>query len=315
MKYKLYILLGVFLLVIGYLLYPKKTFEGVLPNEIYLCPNDKQILYVYEKEGSSYIYSFEIGDTVAKLLVKKEGYNLSEPNFSKDGSKIIYRAWKKNDPNILVYIADSDGSNPVEVYRDRLLFNLKFSEYDSNQIFFVKALEYSNHSPIVSKHPNGMDLYSYNMKSKAVKRHTRSNYYAIDCYDIIEENKFIVNSDLTGIYKYTLGSFKKEEIVISDKIDSSYISQVYSSRISYSKENEKYLLSTYFDVYLWNGQAPKLSKVYSSEPGNQIEYTSFFKSKKNILISTQNEIIVVIDYNGNILNRFHIPYPSSGSIK
>lgn len=309
MKYKLYILIAFFLIVIGYFLYPKKKFEGILTNEIYLSPNDKQILYVYEKEGFSYIYSFEIGDTVAKLLLKKEGYNLSEPNFSIDGSKIIYRAWKENDPNILVYIVNSNGASPLKVYRNKLLFNPKFSYYDSNQIFFVKASEYSNHSPVASKHPNGMDLYSYNMKTKVLKRHTRGNYYAIGCYDFIEENKFIVNAILTGIYKYTLGSLKKEEIVISDKIDSSYISQVYSSRVSYSKGNKKYLLSTYFDVFLWDGKAPKLTKVYSSEPGNQIEYTSFFKSKRRVLISTQNGIIVVIDYNGNILNRFRIPAP------
>lgn len=309
MKNKKLIFLGMLLILVGYFLYPIRSFEGVLTNEIYLCPNDRQILYVYEKEGASSIYTFNIGDGEAKLLLRKEGYYLSEPSFLEDGKKIIYRAWKKNDPKITIFIANSDGSNPIEVYKNKYLFTPKFSKYNSNQIFFVRASKYSNHSPIATQHANGMDFYSYNLKTKVVKKHTQDNYYNINSFDFIDMNNFVVNCNLTGIFKYRLGSLKKEELIVKDKIDSSYADQIYGSRISFSMEDEKFLLSTYFDVYLWDGKASKLNSIYSSEPGNQIEFTSFFRNKKHILVSTHNETISTIDYNGRVVNRFKIPHP------
>ena len=78
------------ILLLIYIFFPKKTFEGILTNEIYLCPNGKEILYVYEKDKASAIYKFKIGDSVSELLIKKNGWNLSQPAFSVDKQKIIY---------------------------------------------------------------------------------------------------------------------------------------------------------------------------------------------------------------------------------
>ena len=146
------------------------------------------------------------------------------------------------------------------------MFSPKFSEYNQDEIFFVKAKEYSNHSPIVRKHSNGMDLYSYNLKTKKIKVYTHSNYYNIECYDFINRNEFIVNS-YEGIYKYSIvENQNEEELALKNKnIEPVYIDQFYDSSISYSQEIKKYLLSTYNEVYLWNGIDDKLEKKYTCE--------------------------------------------------
>ncbi|MCC9073583.1 hypothetical protein LNQ49_18555 [Flavobacterium sp. F-65] len=303
-----YIFGGIILVILTYVFYPEKPFEGILTNEIYLSPNGKQILYTYEKEKSSSIYSFKIGDSISTLLIKKNGWYLSEPSFSEDEQKIIYRAWQINNPVISVYVANTDGSNPKEVYKTSLLFAPKFSKYNQDVIFFVKAAEYSNHSPIVRQRPNGMDLYSYNLKTKQIQKHTDSNYYNIKSYDFIDKNKFVINSD-KGIYEYYIKTLKKKELVLKNRnIDSDHVDQFYDSSLSYSQVTQKYLLSTYNQLYLWNGKNDKLEKIYTCEPENRIDYTSFFKYEDKILISIY-QTITIIDYKGNILDRFRIPYP------
>lgn len=296
--------------VLIYFFYPKKQFEGVLTNEVYLCPNNKEILYVYEKDGDSKICTFKIRDTISKILIINDGYNLSEPSFSHDGTKILYRAWKKDDPVIHLFVCNSDGTNSKEIYKDNLLFGAKFSEYDPNQITFIKAKEYSNHSPIVTQHPNGMDLYSYNLKNKTLEKLTDSSYYAINSYDFTDRNTFIVNCDLTGIFKYTVGNLKKEELNIKGKIDSASVDQIYSSPVSYSKGDQKYLLASNFEVYLWDGKDSKPVSIFTSEPGVQIKTTSFFKNEKKIFVSDNIENITIIDYQGKMLSKFKIRLPN-----
>ncbi|SEP30187.1 hypothetical protein SAMN05444671_3087 [Flavobacterium sp. CF108] len=297
------------LIAFVYLLFPESKFEGVLTNEVYLSPNDKEIIYVYEKEGTSKMYRFEIGDTVSKLLIDNVGYNLSEPSFTIDNKRMIYRVWKKNDPVIHLFVCNSDGKNSKEIYSDNLLFSPKFSEYDAQEIYFIKASEYSNHSLIAKQHPNGMDLYSCNLKNKKIKKLTEGNYYAINSYDFISGNSFFVNCDLTGIYKYTFENLKKEKLNIKG-IDSSSVDQIYNNRISYSKEEKKYLLSSNFEVYLWDGKDSKPTSIFISQPGVQIKSTSFFKNEKRIFISDNIENITIIDYKGKVLSKFKIPYPS-----
>ncbi|TPG32648.1 TolB family protein [Flavobacterium pectinovorum] len=311
MRYKksIIIIIGLGVAVFVYFLYPKSKFEGILTNEVYLCPNDKEINFVYEKDGTSKIYSFRIGDTVPKILIKNEGYNLSEPNFSADGKRIIYRAWKKNDPVIHLFVCNSDGTNSNEIYKGNLLFDAKFSQYDVDEINFIRASEYSNHSPIATQHPNGMDLYGYNLKSKTIRKLTDGNYYAINSYDFIDDSNFIINCDLVGIFKYTVGNLKKEELNLKDKIDSSSIDQIYSNRVSYSKTKEKYLISSNFEVYLWDGKDSKPISIYTSQPGIQIKSTSFLKNEKKVFLSDNIENITIINYKGEVLRKFKIPHP------
>jgi len=311
MKYKKSVItiLGLGIIIFVYLFYPKNKFEGILINEVYLCPNNKEINYVYEKDGVSEIYSFGIGDTISKRLIKNAGYNLSEPSFSDDGKKIIYRAWKKNDPIIHLFVCNSNGTNSKEIYKGNLLFSAKFSEYNDDEVTFIKASKYSNHSLIATQHPNGMDLYSYNLKSKITKKLTDGNYYAINSYDFIDKNSFLVNCDLTGIFKYTVGNLKKEKLNIQDKIDSSSVDQIYGNRVSYSKDEKKYLLSSNFEVYLWDGKDSKPTSIFTSQPGVQIKSTSFFKNKEKIFLSDNIENITVINYKGEVLNKFKIPHP------
>ncbi|WP_264535497.1 hypothetical protein [Flavobacterium sp. N1736] len=305
----IFVLFG--LIAFVYFLFPEGKFEGVLTNEVYLSPNNKEINYVYEKEGTSKIYRFKIGDTVSKILINNEGYNLSEPSFTIDEKRMIYRAWKKNDPVIHLFVCNSDGKNSKEIYSGNLLFNPKFSEYDAQEIYFIKASEYSNHSPIAKQHPNGMDLYSYNFKIKGTRKLTDNNYYSINSYDFISNSNFIVNCDLKGIFKYSLdNNFKREELNIINKIDSSSMDQILSNKISYSKEDKKYLLSSNFEIFLWDGKGSKLDAIFTSEPGIQIKSTSFFKNEKKIFISDNIENITIINYQGKVLNKFKIPRPT-----
>ena len=87
MRKKLYlsIIVIAILILLLYVLSPKRTFEGIITNEIYLCSNGKEILYVYEKKDkSATIYKFKVGDSVSKLLLKKDGWYLCQPSFSED---------------------------------------------------------------------------------------------------------------------------------------------------------------------------------------------------------------------------------------
>ncbi|HEX9599849.1 MAG TPA: hypothetical protein VF985_00025 [Mariniflexile sp.] len=293
-------------------MYPKKTFEGILTNEIYLCPNGKEVLYVYEKNNTSAIYKFKIGSSESKLLIKKEGWNLSEPSFSEDEQKIIYRAWQINNPLISIYVANADGTNSKEIYKDSLLASPKFSKYNSNEVFFIKASEYSSSSPLVREQPKGMSLYSYNLKNKEIKKLTNSIYYSIIDYDFIDENNFVVNSALDGIYRYKQGSFENERLSIEkvSNINPEYINQFYNNPLSYSQVLKRYLLSTFHEVYLWDSESNNLEIKYRCDSGNRIDYASFFKNENKILIST-HETVIIIDFHGNTINKFKMPYPRS----
>lgn len=297
------------LLLLGFL-YPKKAFEGILTNEIYLCPNGKEVLYVYEKNKTSAIYKFKIGASESELLIKKEGWNLSEPSFSEDEQKIIYRAWQMNNPLIYIYEAKTDGTNSKEIYRGNLLTSPKFSKQNNNEVFFIKASEYSNSSPIVREQTKGLDLYSYNLKNKEIKKLTNANYYSIIDYEFIDENNFVINSTLDGIYKYKKGHFENERLNIEKTTNTkpNYINQFYDNSLSYSQVLDRYLLSTYNELYLWDCNSNNLEIKYRSDPGNRIDYASFFKYENKILISS-HETIIIIDLQSNTMNKFKMPLP------
>ena len=311
MKIKILSILTILIILIVtiYYFFKDKRFEGILINEIYLSPNGKEILYVYENNNSSSIYKFKFKDSIPKLLIKKENWNLSQPSYSIDEKKIIYRAWQKNNPVISIFTANADGSNPKEIYKDSLLFDPKFSKYNIEEIIFVKANDYSNHSPFVRELPNGMDLYSFNLKNKQIKKQTNNNYYSINYYDFIDINNFVINSTSEGVFVSRTIDYNRQILNLANKnIDSNYLDQLFESPLSYSPVLKKYLLSTFHELYMWNGTDKKLEKIYTCELGKTINSTSFFACEDKILISS-NEIVTIINYSGKIINRIKIPIP------
>ncbi|ARD47768.1 hypothetical protein [Sporosarcina sp. P33] len=141
--------------------------------------------------------------------------------FTEDGKKLAYVEQSKDleDHNgSEIHLIDLDSLDAETIYTSAdIITEIAFDPKNPDTLFYLQADDYTNYSPIASKHPHDFDVHSYDMKNKLHTKHTDFKKYSMgslqvsavknsvyiqtndDAYDETEEISFTSNDRIFEI--------------------------------------------------------------------------------------------------------------------
>jgi hypothetical protein len=138
------------------------------------------VAFTYFKNNVASIYYTTNIDSIArKLTFPKNGWDLTF-DLSQDLSKILYINYPKCDfdiCNICLYDLKS-GKADTLLNGGQLITDACISN-DNKYVYFLKASEIKNYSPIATKAPHGIDIYEISVLTKRVRKITNLRAYSI----------------------------------------------------------------------------------------------------------------------------------------
>ncbi|WP_449354932.1 TolB family protein [Virgibacillus natechei] len=151
-----------------------------------ISPDDEEIVFVYEHEGESAIYTAPVSGGNAKRLAEPaEGNSIINPAFSPDGEKIAYvEQWEEDEQPLgkLVVMDRRNGNVAQMTDGDGLVTEAAFSP-DGQSLFYLEAGVHTNYSPIATERPHDFDIYRANLDTEKTEQITHK-----DAYDMSELN-------------------------------------------------------------------------------------------------------------------------------
>lgn len=148
---------------------------------IRLSPDDTQFLFSYFRNGQGAIYKCEIDGSNMELIAKpKDKETYSHPRYSPNGESVLFISFSEDAQSSAIFIADKTGKNKKQLTEYNQLITEAIFSHDGNSIFYSKAGEIANYSPIAPKAPHKMDVYSIDIKTKLNKQVTHLHAYSIE---------------------------------------------------------------------------------------------------------------------------------------
>ena len=256
-----------------------------------ISKNDSIIIFsMYTKNGSS-IYQMNIDGTEQKKIINSnKDFSFFLPKFSKDGKKIVFnKCYRKNALISEICIANSDGSEIEQ------LTNMKenitdaiFSSY-SNEIFFFKATEYSNYSPLAPKQAHGFDIYSLDLETKEVKKISKLNAYGLYYLSEYDSTKLLIT--IKGGYDGGIFLCQKEPFKLLKRIipknnpindPSSYYAVAYSAIFNIM------VFITPYQLYSMKMSDSIATLLYNKDQPVYVESICLFNSQPRVLFQKRD---------------------------
>ncbi|WP_099190378.1 TolB family protein [Tepidibacter mesophilus] len=186
-----------------------------LDNNIDISPNDDRIVFSYYQKGVASIYTSKInGSNVVQVTKDKKNSHLC-PVYSPDGSKIIFISTPKNKTTLKssIWIMNKDGSNKKEILKADGFINKAVFSPNQEHIYFSKAGNYKNYSPIARKTFHDFDLYSIDIDGKNLNQLTSEKSYNISDLGITSNGNALIFEKNNNIHFFYLDSSKKVDII------------------------------------------------------------------------------------------------------
>ncbi|MBY7144922.1 PD40 domain-containing protein [Virgibacillus sp. NKC19-3] len=192
------ILLFLILWGMGYLAGGPTGYSGFgEPTDI--SPNDEEIVFTYEHEGESAIYTAPVSGGNAELVVEAtEGNTLLHPTFSPDGEKIAYvEQWEEGEEDDaqplgkLVLIDRTNGEKKEMTDEEGLVTEATFSP-DGQSLFFLQAGVHTNYSPIASERAHDFDMYRVHLDTEEIEQITNKEAYDMSDVNVTPNGKALL---------------------------------------------------------------------------------------------------------------------------
>ncbi|KAA0549815.1 hypothetical protein FZW96_00225 [Bacillus sp. BGMRC 2118] len=169
----------------------KENFTG-LGASVAVSPDDQTIIFPYQWKESSGIYKADLtGENVEELTSLVTGVDI-EPQFSPDGSKIVYIHQEgEEEPKQTLHIMNADGSNQVALTNDDYFVSEAVFSTDGRKIYFLNAGVYTNYSPITGARPHEFDIYSMNVDGTDIRRLTEYANYTMSDLTISSDGSYL----------------------------------------------------------------------------------------------------------------------------
>lgn len=266
-----------------------------------ISPDDKQIIFTYEKDNVSAIYTMNSdGSGLKKILGSKDCF-LENPRYSKDGKQFIYLSFKRGALNSSINRCNIDGSNNEKLTADNHIITEATYSRDGESILFCQANEYAAYSPIGVKAPHDMDIYSLGLKDKKIKRWSNLKSYRMMSIFDFDENYILLRNEIgkndgMGFLSKKNGTIFKRLVPVNDprKLADIYYTPIYSERF-------KVLVFTApYEIFIMNLQDKMAKSVLFNKAGADIDHICIFNNEKKILFSLRNGLnLYKVNFDGS----------------
>jgi Tol biopolymer transport system component len=252
-----------------------------------IASNDKQIVFSYSKNNVTSLYVSNIdGKNVNLLIGSSDGISYFNPKYSPDSKKIIFIANKKGSINSTLCIANSNGSDIINLTDDSQIITEAAFSNSGESIYFCKADEYAKYSPIGVKDFHGIDIYSLSIVDKKVAKLSNLNSYELGNIAEVDSNHLLFRLESgseSGIYLYTKDNSTLPQIIIpinNPRKDATfYYSPIYSDSLKLMAFTAPY------ELYVMDLKN-KIANLVSSHVGKcDFGNIAFFKTQKKIMFS------------------------------
>ncbi len=134
--------------------------------------------YLNNSIGSLFIYS--LTDNSCKQITKQTFGRDNFPIFSSDGKQVLYVSYPNLDSkNGFINIINLDTKEIDTIIRNEpLLLEACFSK-NNRFVYYLKASEVSNYSPIARQQPHGIDIFAIEISTKKTKQITSFQGYSL----------------------------------------------------------------------------------------------------------------------------------------
>lgn len=178
-----------------------KYYTG-LGSGLAISEDDQLIAFSYFNNGNSAIYTAgQDGRDVKRVSNPERVYHLN-PQFSPDGSKILYLSQDSNHIKSL-YIANVDGANPKKLSNNfQHISGAVFS--DDNETIYFASMPAEEFKKTEGETQEGFDLFSVKIDGSQMEQLTDRDFYTMDSLAFSAEKKEILFKDFDDINAFDL---------------------------------------------------------------------------------------------------------------
>ncbi|MBT2682722.1 hypothetical protein [Bacillus sp. ISL-37] len=178
-----------------------KYYTG-LGSGLAISKDDQLIAFSYFNNENSAIYTAgQDGRDVKRVSNPERVYHLN-PQFSSDGSKILYLSQDRKHIQSL-YIANVDGANPKKISEDTQHISGAIFSDDSETIFFA-SMPAEEFKKTEGETQEGFDLFSVKIDGSQMEQLTDRDFYTMDSLVFSAEKKEILFKDFDDINAFDL---------------------------------------------------------------------------------------------------------------
>lgn len=260
-----------------------KYYTG-LGSGLSISEDDQRIAFSYFNNGKSAIYTAEQDGSDVKRISNPEHAYHANPQFSPDGSKILYLSQDRNHIQSL-YIANVDGASPIKLSNiSQHISGAVFS--DDNETIFFASMPAEESKKTEGETQEGFDLFSVKTDGTKMQQLTDRDFFSMDGLVHSTGKKEILFKDFNDINAFDLEDLRVYTADISGDMPADIFHLTLSperNAVAYTtvaKESKDTSLFEY-DLFLkdlQSGDTKRLTDLNSS-----VVSPVFFNEKNEIL--------------------------------
>ncbi|MBF4465427.1 hypothetical protein [Flavobacterium sp. LC2016-12] len=267
--------------------------NNVYRPEFDISNDNKNIICSYYENNKGYIYKIDIINNQKRKISLESKYSLIKPIYSPNNKQIACLATTlTEEPKSKICLIDIESRKMVDLTNDSsLILEYVFSP-SGKSIYFTVAGHFGNYSPIASKAPHGIDIYTIDISTKRIKKITDLNAYNLHGLSITNNNDSLLFhlttvDNKSGLFEMDIKSKNLLKVnAVNDLRAKDNVSPYEYYGPVLSKDNSKIAFSEPYELYIMEKQT-KISKlIFRREPNIvNVGDVKFFYSNNYLMIS------------------------------
>jgi hypothetical protein len=138
------------------------------------------IVFSYFKNSIGSLFIYSLTDNSCKQITKQTFGWDNFPIFSSDGKQVLYVSYPNLDSkNAFINIINLNTKEIDTIIRNEpLILEVCFSK-NNRFVYYLKASEVANYSPIARQQPHGIDIFAFEISTKQTKQITSLKGYSL----------------------------------------------------------------------------------------------------------------------------------------
>lgn len=279
-----------------------------------LSLDDKTLIFSYYEDNVSSIYKSDLkGQNVHVIFNGNDSVSYESPKISPDGTKILFlKFYKKSNISYLVVVDLNNKHKEQVTLKQKFITSAIFSQ-DGTGVYYSKANEYRNYSPLGKRAPHVFDIYYLDLKTFKEVKLTNLNAYDINNLSLYNLGdhlmfKLVQNNSKIGIYKISLNSPSTISSLNPINTPRGYKGEDMYNEPSFSLKFNTIAFTAPYEVYKMDNKTRIAKLVFRPELGDVFNLQLFHKQRKMLFMNS--ELIYIVDYDGKVLERISINIPN-----
>lgn len=267
--------------------------NNVYRPEFDISNDNKNIICSYYENNKGNIYKIDITNNQKRKISPESEYSLIKPIYSPNNKQIACLSTTlTEEPKSKICLIDIKSKKMVDITNDSSLILEYIFSPSGKSIYFTVAGHFGNYSPIASKAPHGIDIYSIDIATKRIQKITDFNAYNLHGLSITNNSDSLLfhlttTDNKSGLFVMDIDSKNLRQInTVNDLRAKTKVSPYEYYQPVLSRDNSKIAFSEPYELYIMDKET-KISKlIFRREPNIvNIGDVNFFYSNNYLMIS------------------------------